>query len=29
VYYRIDRDVVDGLACLHGARSPEAWRTRR
>jgi hypothetical protein len=28
VYYRIDRDVVDVLACLHGARSPEAWRTR-
>ena len=28
VYYRVDRDVVDILACLHGSRSPEVWRSR-
>jgi plasmid stabilization system protein ParE len=28
VYYGVDRDVIDVLACLHGSRSPEAWRSR-
>jgi len=28
VYYRIDRDVIDVLACLHGSRSPEVRRSR-
>jgi toxin ParE1/3/4 len=28
LYYRVERDVIDVLACLHGSRSPEAWRSR-
>ena len=28
VYYRVDRDVVDVLACLHGSRSPDVWHSR-
>ncbi len=28
LYYRIDRDGVEVLACLHGARSPTTWRSR-
>jgi len=28
VYYRIEGDVIDVLACLHGSRSPEVWRSR-
>lgn len=28
VYYRLDRDVIDVLACLHTSRSPDAWRAR-
>jgi plasmid stabilization system protein ParE len=28
LYYRIDRDGVDVLACLHSSRSPTAWRSR-
>ena len=28
VYYRLDRSVVDVLACLHTSRSPEIWRAR-
>ncbi len=28
VYYRIDGDVVDVIACLHTRRSPSRWRSR-
>lgn len=28
LYYRLDGDVVEVLACLHNARAPEAWRSR-
>ena len=26
VYYRVEDDLIDVLACLHNARDPEAWR---
>jgi plasmid stabilization system protein ParE len=29
VYYRLDRGMIDVLACLHSSRSPEVWRSRR
>lgn len=28
VYYRLDGEVIDVLACLHTSRSPETWRSR-
>ncbi|MDH3207724.1 MAG: type II toxin-antitoxin system RelE/ParE family toxin [Gemmatimonadota bacterium] len=28
LYYRIDSDVVDIVACLHSRRSPSRWRQR-
>ncbi len=28
LYYRIDRDVIDVLACLHSSRAREVWRSR-
>ena len=28
LYYRVDRDVVDVIACLHTSRSPDSWRSR-
>jgi len=28
LYYRVDDDVVDVLACLHNARAPDAWHSR-
>ncbi len=28
LYYRIDRDVIDVLACLHTSRAPGVWRSR-
>lgn len=28
VYYRLDGEVIDVLACLHSSRSPEVWRSR-
>ena len=29
VYYRVDQDVIDVLACLHDARAPETWWSSR
>jgi hypothetical protein len=29
VYYRLDSDIIDVIACLHTRRSPSRWRTRR
>ena len=28
LYYRVDRELIDVLGCLHGSRSPEVWRSR-
>jgi len=28
LYYRIDQEGIEVLACLHGSRSPDAWRSR-
>lgn len=28
LYYRVELDVIDVLACLHSSRSPHVWRTR-
>ena len=28
LYYRTVGDVIDVLACLHGSRSPDTWRSR-
>jgi plasmid stabilization system protein ParE len=28
LYYRVEGDVLEVLACLHGSRSPETWRSR-
>ena len=28
VYYRLDADLVDVIACLHTRRSPSRWRSR-
>lgn len=28
LYYRVDLHVIDVLACLHGSRSPQIWRSR-
>ena len=28
VYYRLDGDLVDVIACLHTRRSPSRWRSR-
>ena len=28
VYYRLDGEAIDVLACLHTSRSPETWRSR-
>lgn len=28
VYYRLDADFVDVIACLHTRRSPSRWRSR-
>lgn len=28
VYYRLDGDLVDVIACLHTRRSPGRWRSR-
>ena len=28
VYYRVDGDVIDVVACLHTRRSPSRWRVR-
>ena len=28
LYYRAEGDVIDVLACLHGSRSPDIWRSR-
>lgn len=28
LYYRIDRDGIEVLACLHSSRSPGTWRSR-
>ena len=28
LYYRVERDVIDVVACLHASRSPEAWQSR-
>ncbi|MCJ7627418.1 MAG: hypothetical protein MUO50_03420 [Longimicrobiales bacterium] len=28
VYYRLDADFVDVIACLHTRRSPRRWRSR-
>jgi len=29
VYYRMDSDLIDVIACLHTRRSPIRWRGRR
>lgn len=28
LYYRVELDVIDVLACLHSSRSPDMWRSR-
>jgi plasmid stabilization system protein ParE len=28
VYYRLDSDIIDVIACLHTRRSPNRWRNR-
>ena len=28
LYYRVESDVIDVLACLHSSRSPDVWRSR-
>jgi hypothetical protein len=28
LYYRVEPDVIDVLACLHSSRSPGPWRSR-
>lgn len=28
VYYRTSADGIEVLACLHGSRAPESWRSR-
>jgi len=28
IYYRVDRDGIEVLACLHSSRSPDTWRCR-
>ncbi len=28
VYYRLDADLIDVIACLHTRRSPSRWRSR-
>ena len=29
LYYRLDRDVIEVIACLHTRMSPSRWRSRR
>ena len=28
LYYRVGRDVIDVIACLHTSRAPDLWRSR-